>query len=422
MTTGFRASANSSDLGFDVALAPTFVYSQNEPFDIVPDSAPGRSTYSSPWHLPGPGSADLPLRFGDRAVRALYGGDSRVQLRVRNVAVGVTSADEWWGPGIRNALVLSDNAAGIPRAFVQLAHPARTPVGTFDAEYFVGTLTKSLFFDSAAASNYRGISGLRVSFRPAGDTNLTFGVARAVYVASSSVTPSTRAALNVLRWRPEAAGNDTTPADQIASVFGRWVFPASGFEVYGEFARMQLPRNLADLIQTYFRTSGFTLGFQWAVDQQAGRALRIQGEASALDQNLAELGPVPIDFYTGNATQQGYTQRGQTIGAAIGPGGSSEWLAVDEIHPRAQLGVFVGRIRWEEGALYRQIYRTFFSHDVSMLAGIRGGLRLPTLDVNADLTATKRFNYLFQNGSGNAGGGGTVNVINITLATRITAR
>ena len=71
--------------------------------------------------------------------------------------------------------------------------------------------------------------------------------------------------------------------------------------------------------------------------------------------------------------------------AATGPGSSTQHAALDWIAPAWQAGVFAGRVRWETDALYRQPTANFFRHDVSVLGGVRGALRVARLDASAEL-------------------------------------
>jgi hypothetical protein len=57
-----------------------------------------------------------------------------------------------------------------------------------------------------------------------------------------------------------------------------------------------------------------------------------------------------------------------------------------------------------------------FRHDVSLTGGLRAGLRQRGLDARATLAVTERLNYLFQGGSFNFLGIGTVDVRNVSLA------
>jgi hypothetical protein len=90
------------------------------------------------------------------------------------------------------------------------------------------------------------------------------------------------------------------------------------------------------------------------------------------------------------------------VGAAIGPGGSSQWLAVDYLAPRWEGGVFIGRTRWEEDAFYRQEAR-ITRHDVTIFSGARGSVRALGLRFAGEVTVGRRLNYLFQNDNYNPG-------------------
>src|SRR3989442_8994017 len=89
----------------------------------------GRSSFSTPWHV-GAYSIDLPLRFGDRGFWKVDPGQSTLGADLGPVVAGLSTENEWWGPRIQNALVMSNNAAGIPRAFLPTPRPGRARGGT----------------------------------------------------------------------------------------------------------------------------------------------------------------------------------------------------------------------------------------------------------------------------------------------------
>jgi hypothetical protein len=406
-----------------IVAAPTIVYSQNLPFQIFPNTTPGRSTYANPFHGAPVSSLDLPHRFGDRHLLTLDAGRSSLAVALPKVTFGVTAENEWWGPAIRNTLVMSNSAPGVPRWFVRTTQPIRTRAGLIDAKLISGVLTQSLFFDPNASEN-RTLSGIRVALQPAFDSTLTFGFSRVVYVPvgpfASPFTAMLSHALDALtRWENL---DPHTRSDQIYSVFARWIFPPSGFEVYGEWARMALPRTITEVLTAGHYTGGFTLGFQWAQPREKSRYLRLQAEVTYLEQSIVSPGDLHPDFYSGIASPQGYTQRGQVIGAAIGPGSSSQFIGLDYLRRDWQAGAFIGRIRWDNDAMYRSFAPTFFKHDVSIMSGLRGAWRAPFTDFSADLTVARRLNYLFQNGFANPGRYRDVDVTNITLALVATPR
>jgi hypothetical protein len=190
--------------------------------------------------------------------------------------------------------------------------------------------------------------------------------------------------------------------DQLFSLFGRWAFPGVGFEVYAEWARSELPTSIGDFLTAPNHTQGYTLGLQWAQPVAAEGTARVQVETTYLEKD-ATLTDRPVGaWYTSRAVPQGYTNHGQVIGAAIGPGASSQWLAVDYIAPRWQAGVFASRIRWDGEALYTfppanwaGVNSRYCSHDTSVLFGVRGALRAPFGLVELSYDVDQRLNVFF---------------------------
>jgi hypothetical protein len=253
-----------------------------------------------------------------------------------------------------------------------------------------------------------------------------------VYAPISSAGGSASHALDALTWwHPLAAPGDTLPngntaqtADQISSLFFRWVFPRSGVEIYGEWARTELPRSFREVLLAPENTQAYTLGFQWIRPMaDSAHHLRLRAEVTDLEQSITFADrPTPPDFYTGRASPQGYTQRGQPIGAGIGPGGTSQLVATDYLAPGWRLGVFINRIRWYDEAMYRQTFVTFFRHDVSMIGGVHGAFATRYAAFDVELTAQKRFNYLFQNNYGDPSGPPTADILGYGLTLRVSPR
>jgi hypothetical protein len=182
------------------------------------------------------------------------------------------------------------------------------------------------------------------------------------------------------------------------------VLPEERFEAYAEWARAELPSSLRDLLVAPNHTLGYTYGVQWARPiARPDRLLRLQAELTNVERSPT-LRDRPIGtFYASRRVLEGYTQRGQVLGASIGPGSSSQWAALDYIAEGWSAGVFASRIRWhkdEHDDIDWPVYAGWCEHDVSLLKGLRGGYAGTLGRLSAELTGGRRLNAFFQAGPG----------------------
>lgn len=417
-------------------LAPELVRADNDYFLLrdtlrfyappVPEERRGGG-FVFPWYALGPYSIDLPTRFGGRAIERLDAGQSTAMLEHRGVALGVSNENQWWGPGIRNALVLSNNAPGFPHVFIRTARPWRNRLGTVESRLLVGGLTESKYFDTTSTNDLRSISALAVTLQPRFEKNLVIGASRSVYATSKGWDRIPGRILDAFAatGRPNnraLADSALRPGgrDQIFSLFARWVFPDDGFEAYTEWARLEFPVSFKDLLVAPQHSQGFTLGLQWAraAFRSDGR-FRIQGEVTTVEQTGTFRDRPQGSFYTSRRVIQGYTQMGQPLAAGIGPGASGQWLAADYVEPAWSFGIFAGRIRWNQDIQSTYgfpLYVGYCIHDVSLFPGARGSAGSRFGYISADVTFGNRLNAFFQEQSGCPKGNSILDIRNRTLS------
>jgi hypothetical protein len=182
----------------------------------------------------------------------------------------------------------------------------------------------------------------------------------------------------------------------VYSFFGRYVMPADGLEAYAEWARTEAPRSFREFLLLPNWTQGYTVGAQWARPAGSGGVLRLQAEFTNLEQNTSNRQYRQVGFYKSRPVPQGYTEKGQWLGAAIGHGSSSQWLAGDYFGRGWTLGAFLGRVRWQTDQYYGARPRTEYAYDVSVWAGLRGGVELSRARIELEASTGSRYNYLFQ--------------------------
>src|SRR6185436_12840209 len=90
-------------------LVPVYTWSQNATFTVAPlvNSTPGSPVYADEWLSR---FIDRPQRFGDHAVSRVDLGQSMLGIDYRGAKAGVSSENIWWGPGIDNAIIATNNA------------------------------------------------------------------------------------------------------------------------------------------------------------------------------------------------------------------------------------------------------------------------------------------------------------------------
>ena len=395
-------------------VLPEFVAWQNQRYDgpddlLFPPIGGSRSLFSAPWHF-NPQSIDLPTRFGDRAHDEITWGQSSISADIGPLTLGASTENEWWGPGIRNALILSNNAPGFPKLFLRTARPVRTRFGDFEGRWLSGWLTQSGFFSTSPKRDVNSISMMALTWQPP-KTNLVLGAARAVWTPEPDGPNPLGRAFMVFNdvgqpnaW-PVRDPRVAPGPDQLLSLFWRWVFPRDGFEFWGEWGRAELPVSLRDFLVHPNHTQGYTLGLQWLGEPEwRDVRLRVQSEATFVEQSTTFRQRLIGSWYTSRAVDEGYTHRGQVLGAAIGPGSSSQFVALGAFAGKWNADAYVSRIRWQEDARsQRDPYPGYIGmgergaceHDVSFLPGIRASALTRFGDVRVDYSSGWRLNVFF---------------------------
>lgn len=417
---------------FNLVLAPELVVASNSHFDLRvpwierPPIPADRSEWQFEWYAYGPYSIDMPTRFGDERLTRTHLGQSSLSLELGGAQLGLGTESNWWGPGMYNALVLSNNAPGFKHLFFRSARPLRTRWGSVDFRWLVGGLEESDFFDTLSTNDLRSISAAAVTLqlrRPAG---LTVGAARSVYGTATGWGEIPLRWLEVLHGtgRPNnRALSDSAlypgGREQVYSLFARWVLPRAGLETYVEWGRTEFPTSLRDLLVAPNHTQAYTLGLQWQrpISRDSTR-LRFGVENTTVEQS-ATFRDRPLGvWYTSRQVIQGYTNRGQPLGAAVGPGSSGQVLVFDIFGDNASIGLKAGRIRYNEDV--RAIspvpdFKSWCTHDVYLYWGPRAWVQTRFGVAELDMTLGNRIQAWFQVGNGCPRGDAQVDIRNNTF-------
>jgi len=421
---GFTVTAGPIRL---VAI-PEFVYSANnrlsiDPGDLhfaPPNARRYESRYSSPWNVV-PYSIDIPWRMGADPIKKLYPGQSSLTVTAGPIEVGGSTENEWWGPALRNPVVMGDNAAGFPHAFLRTSHPLGSRFGRWDARWIVGGLHESKYFDATIADDVRSLSAIAVAWTPSATSGLSLGFTRSVFSVTDGYSNVAGHFFDALKGVGHPNGRqfgDTTMtpgSDQLFSLFARYVIPSYGLETYVEWGRADFPVSMKDFLTQPNHSRGYTAGLQWARQTGPSSRLRVQGEATNLEQSSSLWFRGVGSWYTSRSVIQGYTNEGQIIGAGIGPGSSAQWMAADYFRGNWQGGLMFGRTRYNNDAFFLLPYENSFAnscgHDVTTYPGLRVAFSDRYFRLRTQYSPAHRYNSYFHNKTFCNGGAGTDRVI-----------
>ncbi|HEX7938693.1 MAG TPA: capsule assembly Wzi family protein [Gemmatimonadaceae bacterium] len=383
-------------------LAPSFTWSQNTAFALGPlhDAPANASQYADVWAA---ARIDRPQRFGDAEIRRMDAGQSSLRVDYRGFAAGVSNENMWWGPGVDNSLLMSNTAGGFGHVFIGTGRAHDIRIGKIEALWTVGALSQSSFWRTApdTIDRRRWLNALLVVFEPRGLRGLYLGAGR-VFYANERYDPVTgHELLTVFQpFKKEALATPTNPTaddtrDQLLSLSARWVFPESGFEVYGEFGRNDHSWDLRDATLEPDHSRATLIGLQKA--QHLGQGLLVlRAEATNLALTRTSTIRSSQSWYIHHIVQQGYTERGQLLGAGIGPGSDMQSFTADWFIPRGRLGLVFARRRENSDAFYStyklqsQGYQDL--HDVTTGVGPRVTWFAGPLDIQASILREHEYN------------------------------
>jgi hypothetical protein len=376
------------------ALAPEIAWSENRAFTLVPNGQPGDLQFMNPWYG---ADIDLPQRFGSGPFALWAPGQSFLRFELSGVALGISSENLWFGPGIRNAISMSSAAPGFPHVFVGTARPVDVWIGTVEALALWGRLDRSRYVPDPT---HPLLTGLVLDYTPRWLPRLSVGLSRVFLQVWDD--------LSFRDWVPflqsfqkkdlvsRYGGLGDNPEDnQLVSVFARWAFPESGLEIYGEWGREDFENSYEMLIREPDHSQAYLLGLQ-KVFRRGDRWVRLHAELTHL-QELRPENPRGTPVYYTHGADLSYTYQGQLLGAWIGPGADSQILALDVFDRRGRIGGYVERVRRNDAIYWTTIdpQQLGISHDTEVTAAVRQVLFVGSVDVSWEAGASYRWNRDF---------------------------
>lgn len=367
------------------AALPLFSYATNDSIALASTPNP-YSRYGYPWLL----NVDVPQRMGPGALTTKSMGDSYARIDLGPIGIGYSNESVWWGPQQFFPLLMSNTAGGFKHGFLATNRPIDIGFADLTFDVLTGAIPDTEHGESWPADGF--FSGLAVGLEPHGVPGLSIGAGR---------TFSTRMpaqGLPVEDWllKPYRNALSNLGDNQLLSVFGRWLMPEAGFEVYGELARDDHWDNAADLLKEPDHSLAFGVGFSKVV-RQSPDAWRVFGELVHLESAAPFRSRTIGYFYTNAGITTGHTSRGQWLGSWVGTGANAQRLGAERTSAGGQSTFFVQRVRYNADAYYDFFAPRFgaLGHDLEFTVGNSITRRKRGLAVSASAEASRRWNRNF---------------------------
>ena len=339
LTTTLTLGARAAYGPFDVIVAPELFRAENADFPIAPNGLTGPFAFADARYA---GNIDNPQRFGTTPYQRFDLGQSTARVTLLGATAGVSTANEFWGPAVAEPFLFSNNSAGFRHLFFGTARPLGLGGIAVHLRGIAGKLEQSDYSTTDMVGRGRYLSGLVGVITVRQLPGLELGGGRLFHniFADSTVTfrkvirPVFQGLLKDSRAAALGTVTGDEPDNQLASVFARWVFPASGFELYGEYGREDNAFDLRDLGEEPDHDVAVIIGFRKAWRRSAGRIVVLRSEI--FNDRLSHIDPLrgeSVPYIHGNVTQ-GHTNLGQILGAPDLKGGGGQSFAIETFTTR----------------------------------------------------------------------------------------
>ena len=339
-----------------------------------------------------------------------YLGQSSIRLNLKSVSLGWSTENLWWGPGMYNSIMMSNNAPGFPHYTFNTTKPIKTPIGSFEWQLVTGRLNQDSSLPLEVLNLQKGnfnfskiYNGVNISFQPKFFPNIFFGVNRAYQYSEFNINTVgknfTQKYLPVFStfFKADAGGvaEDAIPRDQQISFYTRWLFPKTHSEFYFEYGWNDHKQNFRDFWIDPEHAAIYLLGFKHLIPFVNNKWLEMNAEITQTAQSP--------DYITRDAgfwyiyENGGYTHDGQILGAGSGIGNNVQTIHLNYINGLDKLGFKIQRIQQQPITSFRNLpietlgLRQYRWTDI--VIGISGQKKIQNLILNSEIQFVNSNNY-----------------------------
>lgn len=296
------------------------------------------------------------------AYKKLLLGNSSLRFDLGKISMGVATQNLWWGPGIYNSLLMSNNAQGFFHYSINSNRPIKNFLGTFQFQVISATLTQDSLqgFENNGLrrrninKSDRFLSSLAVDYQPSFLKNISFGINRSLQSYKNQLpTDFVQKNIPVLGafFGSTDVARDTFPQDQTVSIYTKWMFPKSHAELYYQFAYNDAKANWRDLWLDMSHSTAYILGFKKLFILKDQKYLDLGMEVMKLGQTPSYLHRNAGNFYEHGQIREGYTNQNQILGAGSGFGNNMQTIQISMNKGWNKIGIIFHHIQQNPMAL-----------------------------------------------------------------------
>ncbi len=361
---------------------------------------------------------DQPDQYRHNSYRRFWPGQSSIRLNYKKISLGISTENLWWGPGVRNSLIMSNNAPGFEHITFNTRSPLATKIGSFELQVIAGRLRNSDVLPADTQRRLEGVplfqpkvnsdrylNGMIITWQPRWMKGLHLGFSRVYYQYLNNIPRSFNGYLPIFGafFKGGSVDENSYGRDQMLSAFFRYIFPNDHAEMYFEYGRNDHAQNIADLAMEPEHASAYLVGFKKLLKRNNQRITEIMVEATHLQSSSTTSLRESNSWYTHHQVRHGYTNYGQLIGAGIGPGSNSQTIGVNWYRTFREFGVSFERVV-RNNDFYYQLFagkHNYESHWVDLSVNSHYSLTRKNIVYRANVSLIRSLNYQWRYDNGN---------------------
>ncbi len=309
---------------------------------------------------------DMPERFGNKSHNKTTLGQSFIRINLKSISIGISNENLWWGPSLRNSIMMSNHAQSFKHLSFNTRKPIKTFMGNFEWQFITGYLNSSGFNPPGTDIEYAGrklyiekinqlfetddkrfLQAFILNYSPKFIKGLSMGIIRWSQMYSALIEgryawiSGNRSYFPVFDklFRSNNSNVDyEMQTNEAGGFYFKWFWPNSNAEIYSEIHFNDSRFNFRDLILNSDHSKAMTLGFQkyFKINQDD---FIFNWEWTQMEQTASRLLRNASSWYEHYQVYDGYTNRGEVLGSGIGPGSNSHYFSLNKINGRNMIGI-----------------------------------------------------------------------------------